>query len=82
MAKLEGRRRLEILINIARPKVTSLRDSSLCLVVQEFVNPADDEVIDNEEDIAERILATGQPIPDEDSDEGIFKRTSTSPSRS
>jgi len=38
-------------------------------MVQAFVAPEDEEVVDNEEEIEERILATYQPIPDDDSDD-------------
>ena len=37
-------------------------------MVQAFVAP-EDEVVDNEEEFEERILATYQPIPDDDSDD-------------
>jgi len=34
-----------------------------------LVTPEDEEIVYNEEDIGERILATYQPIPDEESDD-------------
>ncbi|KAF8434006.1 hypothetical protein BGX38DRAFT_1333629 [Terfezia claveryi] len=49
-------------------------------MVQEFVAPEDEEVVDNEEDLEERILATYQTVPYEDSDEdGISEQPASIP---
>ncbi|KAF8454372.1 hypothetical protein BGX38DRAFT_1267964 [Terfezia claveryi] len=37
--------------------------------IQAFVAPEDEEIVDNEEDLEEKILATYQTVPDEDSDD-------------
>ncbi|KAF8419402.1 hypothetical protein EV426DRAFT_576945 [Tirmania nivea] len=38
-------------------------------MVQAFVAPEDEEIVDNEEELEERILATYESVPDEDSDD-------------
>ncbi|KAF8440168.1 hypothetical protein BGX38DRAFT_1273101 [Terfezia claveryi] len=49
-------------------------------MVQAFVAPKDEEVVDNEEDLEERILAIYLTVPDEDSDDdGILVQPASIP---